>query len=186
MEVWLFSCSLALRWLYSGYTVSCGVRDAPKPAPAGAARFPLWTPHGYVGKGNGMNQSIQELPKDHPLLREIAEGRECGWINPDRVPFEEAAESLPLGREGMEDASLRLSRFAPLGMRLFPETKVTGGIIESPSRADSEDAGRTCGKGYFRIWHALSDRGFWYCHCKLRQGKRRNPGGLNAHRRSGT
>ena len=124
--------------------------------------------------------------KDHPLLREIAEGRECGWINPDRVPFEEAAESLPLGREGMEDASLRLSRFAPLGMRLFPETKVTGGIIESPSRADSEDAGRTCGKGYFRIWHALSDRGFWYCHCKLRQGKRRNPGGLNAHRRSGT
>ena len=88
-----------------------------------------------------MNQSIQELLKGHPLLREIAEGRECGWINPDRVPFEEAAESLPLGR----------------GMRLFPETKVTGGIIEFPSRADSEVAGRTCEKGYFRIWHTLSE-----------------------------
>ena len=103
------------------------------------------------------NLRLQELLKDHPLLREIAEERECGWINPDRVPFEEAAESLPLGRGDMEDASLRLSRFAPLSMRLFPETKVTGGIIEFPSRADSEDAGRICGKGYFRILHALSE-----------------------------
>ena len=65
-----------------------------------------------------MNQSIQELLKDHPLLREIAEGRECGWINPDRVPFEEAAESLPLGRE-LEGKAWKMPLFAFRALRLW-------------------------------------------------------------------
>ena len=39
----------------------------------------------------------------------------------------------------------------PAGWRENQLVTVTGGIIESPSRADSEDAGRTCGKGYLRI-----------------------------------
>lgn len=67
-----------------------------------------------------------------PVLKELEAGRECLWINPDRLPFAEAKKKLPLGRSDIEEASLRLARFAPLIAALFPETEEAGGIIESP------------------------------------------------------
>lgn len=66
-----------------------------------------------------------------PVLKKLEAAEECLWINPDRRPFAEAKKDLPLGMQDMEEASLRLARFAPLIEKLFPQTREAGGIIES-------------------------------------------------------
>ncbi|MGN1024077.1 MAG: D-serine ammonia-lyase [Lachnospiraceae bacterium] len=66
-----------------------------------------------------------------PVLKKLEAKEECLWINPDRLPFAEAKKDLLLSMQDMEEASLRLARFAPLIAVLFPETKEAGGIIES-------------------------------------------------------
>ena len=38
----------------------------------------------------------------------------------------------PYSRADVEDAALRLARFAPYIKRCFPETAANGGLIESP------------------------------------------------------
>ena len=46
--------------------------------------------------------------------------------------FEIAIKNSPLNEEHVKDAEERLKRFAPYIAKVFPETKETGGIIESP------------------------------------------------------
>ena len=55
-------------------------------------------------------------------------GEEICWANP------RCGEPGPLSYTDAEitDAENRLRRFAPLILRLFPETAATGGLIESP------------------------------------------------------
>ena len=62
----------------------------------------------------------------------VRKSRETCWMNPNLAEYDAVKEGLPLFEEDVTDASKRLSRFAPLIMRLFPETTITGGIIESP------------------------------------------------------
>ena len=38
--------------------------------------------------------------KDNPLLEKIKKGEEVLWINPGKIPFQEASENLPLTEEG--------------------------------------------------------------------------------------
>lgn len=64
----------------------------------------------------------------------VRECKETCWLNPKLSNFELIKKSLPISEEDVADASRRLKRFAPLIMRLFPETVITGGIIESPLR----------------------------------------------------
>ena len=64
----------------------------------------------------------------------VRECKETCWLNPKLSNFESIKKSLPISEEDVADASRRLKRFAPLIMRLFPETVITGGIIESPLR----------------------------------------------------
>ena len=65
---------------------------------------------------------------DPSLLRHMRAGEEILWKN----------ENADTGRIGpytaadVQDAAERLLRFAPLIMRLFPETAAAGGLIESP------------------------------------------------------
>jgi D-serine dehydratase len=75
---------------------------------------------------------LKELIALDPVVADLAEAKEVCWINPRKVPFEEAKDSLPFGPEDIADASKRLQRFAPLLMEIFPETVETKGIIESP------------------------------------------------------
>ena len=75
---------------------------------------------------------LKELIALDPVVADLAEAKEVCWINPRKVPFAEAKDTLPFGPEDIADASKRLARFAPLLMEIFPETVETKGIIESP------------------------------------------------------
>ena len=75
---------------------------------------------------------IKKLTEAAPVVADLAEAKEVCWVNPRKVPFAEAKDSLPFGPEDIADASKRLQRFAPLLTEIFPETAATNGIIESP------------------------------------------------------
>ena len=62
-----------------------------------------------------------------PVVDRIAAAEEVVWLNP-RLG-ENAVHALT--KKDIREASARLGRFAPLIMKLFPETKQQGGIIES-------------------------------------------------------
>ena len=70
------------------------------------------------------------LEKEYPEVKEIAECREIFWINPDAGKKAE----YPFDIKDINDAEERLKRFAPYIEKVFPETRITKGIIESPLR----------------------------------------------------
>lgn len=74
---------------------------------------------------------IKTLMEKTPLLKEISEGHEVVWINPDKTDFKTACVGEELSMKDVEDAEARLLRFAPFIMKCFPETKDRNGIIES-------------------------------------------------------
>lgn len=67
-----------------------------------------------------------------PLIEDLQAEREVAWRNPAQKPWEEGKEQLSLTRAEIDEAEARLARFAPFLMACFPETRGTGGIIESP------------------------------------------------------
>ena len=66
-----------------------------------------------------------------PVLAQMAKEQEVIWINPNRKPFSQASSGEELSMADIEDASLRLKRFAPFIIRCFPETASRNGLIES-------------------------------------------------------
>ncbi|MBQ7370949.1 MAG: D-serine ammonia-lyase [Blautia sp.] len=74
---------------------------------------------------------IQKLLEENSLLKDISEGKEVIWINPDKTDFQTACMDAELTMQDVDDAEARLLRFAPFIMKCFPETKDRGGIIES-------------------------------------------------------
>lgn len=80
---------------------------------------------------NILGRTLQEWVREFPLLAELVALREVWWENPACM---EKTASLPLslGLADVEDAERRLQRFAPYIAKAFPETRETGGIIESP------------------------------------------------------
>lgn len=81
-----------------------------------------------------LNKLVEEWKKEYPLLNELMSLRECFWENPGKRPFTEAAEAAELTMEDILDAGERLERFAPYMEAVFPETKRSHGMIESPIR----------------------------------------------------
>ena len=67
-------------------------------------------------------------------MSEIRALKETAWINPGRVPFDEAARECVLSIDDVRDAEARLARFADYFEHEFPETAASHGIIESPVR----------------------------------------------------
>ena len=57
---------------------------------------------------------------------------EVVWINPNLEQTATALRKIEFTKSDVDDAAARLKRFAPLIMHYFPETRETGGIIESP------------------------------------------------------
>jgi D-serine dehydratase len=68
----------------------------------------------------------------YPLLEDILAKKEVAWANPRYDAFESAQRGVPLSETHIRDAEERLRRFAPYIARVFPETRPTGGLIESP------------------------------------------------------
>lgn len=80
-----------------------------------------------------MNEQIlEECKKNIPEYQDLIDLRETFWINPKRREFDEIKDDLPISPEQIEEARERLIRFAPFIERVFPETKESKGIIESP------------------------------------------------------
>ena len=78
--------------------------------------------------GKTMDECINEFP----ILKSIIHTQEVFWVNPKLEDFEKAVKKISLNEDNVKDAENRLSRFAPLISKLFPETKALGGLIESP------------------------------------------------------
>ncbi|PLR81686.1 D-serine ammonia-lyase [Bacillus sp. V33-4] len=73
-------------------------------------------------------KTIEEWTNRVPILKKLIDEREAFWLNPD---YGENWNVSVTEKELME-ASSRLKRFAPYIAKVFPETRVTAGVIESP------------------------------------------------------
>ncbi|HFJ9424385.1 D-serine ammonia-lyase [Bacillus cereus] len=77
-------------------------------------------------------KEIGALQAEYPLVNKLIATEEVFWINPHIEKYERAIKDSPLNEENVKDAEERLKRFAPYIAKVFPETKGTNGIIESP------------------------------------------------------
>jgi len=77
-------------------------------------------------------KTVLEWIRELPLLEYIIETEEVFWPNPNVCSFDQVARQLPLGERDVQEAEERLARFAPYIAKVFPETRSTSGIIESP------------------------------------------------------
>ncbi|MBE7121799.1 D-serine ammonia-lyase [Bacillus cereus] len=77
-------------------------------------------------------KEIEALKERYPLVNNLIATEEVFWMNPNIEKYETAIKGSPLNEENVKDAEERLKRFAPYIAKVFPETKKTSGIIESP------------------------------------------------------
>ncbi|MEK0220515.1 D-serine ammonia-lyase [Bacillus proteolyticus] len=77
-------------------------------------------------------KEIEVLKERFPLVNNLIATEEVFWINPNTEKYETAIKDSPLNEGNVKDAEERLKRFAPYIAKVFPETKKTSGIIESP------------------------------------------------------
>lgn len=73
-----------------------------------------------------------EIVNNNATLKNVSELKEVLWLNPKLSTYEEAAWKINMDISAIDDAERRLAKFAPLIEILFPETKISHGIIESP------------------------------------------------------
>ncbi len=85
---------------------------------------------------NFAEHSLDQWQKSHPLLVPMSKKQSVFWANTQQKPFDEV--SLSLDMRDIEKASERLQRFAPYMEKVFEQTKVNKGIIESPLIAIKE------------------------------------------------
>ena len=77
-------------------------------------------------------KTIKNWKAKFPLMDKIIATQEVFWTNPNYESFNTIVEKLPLTLQDVKEAEERLKRFAPYISQVFPETKKTNGIIESP------------------------------------------------------
>lgn len=80
-----------------------------------------------------MNEKIKNYIREIPAVGEAASGRAVFWLNDRKLP-ESMQGVRAVSGEQIQDASLRLKRFAPYIAHVFPETREAQGIIESELR----------------------------------------------------
>lgn len=79
-------------------------------------------------------KSIELWRQELPLLESVERAEEVFWINPVLSAPAGRSISPELGADDIEDAEKRLKRFAPYLAKVYPETAVAGGLIESELR----------------------------------------------------
>lgn len=75
-------------------------------------------------------QEVAHLEARWPLITAMKDGQEVTWLNEQKSM--NTADQLPIQLEEIEDAEARLRRFAPFLAAVFPETRNSAGVIESP------------------------------------------------------
>lgn len=73
-----------------------------------------------------------EIVSNNSILKDVSKLREVLWLNPKLSTYADAAKKTNMDISNIDDAQKRLDKFAPLIEILFPETKISHGIIESP------------------------------------------------------
>ncbi|AEE91108.1 D-serine ammonia-lyase [Tepidanaerobacter acetatoxydans Re1] len=79
-----------------------------------------------------MNVNIKTLIEEFPILKKLMNYEEILWINDKKQPTHVILEQTAITEDMVTDAEQRLDRFAPCLEEIFPETRLTNGIIESP------------------------------------------------------
>ena len=74
---------------------------------------------------------IDQLVTQYPIVTDLISLKETVWFNPDFTSLEDGLPYVGLNQQDIDDASERLTRFAPYLTRAFPETAHSKGIIES-------------------------------------------------------
>lgn len=77
-------------------------------------------------------RTLREWVRDVPLVGPLVGYRETQWFNPGLMPTAEAIAEVGLDRGDIAGAAARLKRFAPYMATVFPDTRRTLGILESP------------------------------------------------------
>ena len=77
-------------------------------------------------------KTIDACIHEYPIFKSIMDTKEVFWVNPKFESFEKSIEKISLNKCDVQDAEERLTRFSPLISKLFPETKDSNGLIESP------------------------------------------------------
>jgi D-serine dehydratase len=65
------------------------------------------------------------------IIKDLVDLKDVFWSNPNYNPLQTKHEAK-LNLEDIQDAEERLKRFAPYIVSVFPETRLSNGIIESP------------------------------------------------------
>jgi len=78
---------------------------------------------------------MKNLFEQYPLLNQLVSLKETAWFNPNTTTVDVALPYVGLTQADVQDASDRLTRFAPYLAQVFPDTAINAGIIESPIRA---------------------------------------------------
>ena len=76
-------------------------------------------------------KNLSDWSNKFPVLKQVINLQPVTWLNPDRKKMADIS-SLPLNLHDMEAAEKLWKRFAPYLSKVFPETRKTNGIIESP------------------------------------------------------
>lgn len=77
-------------------------------------------------------EEVNELKAKYPLIANLMNQEETLWLNPLPKSSAVGMKKTDLTAADVEDAANRLTRFAPYIEKVFPETKQSHGIIESP------------------------------------------------------
>lgn len=96
-----------------------------------------------------------------PHLAALRRCEEDAWFNPDLPPAVAALPETGFAPADIDAAAARLERFAPYLAQVFPETRATAGIIESPLAAApalQAALARRCGRDLpGRLWLKRDD-----------------------------
>src|SRR4051812_41077844 len=79
--------------------------------------------------------TVNKWKEQLPLIEQMMEHKEVLWLNPLVESTVIGVQKTGITKADVQDASDRLKRFAPYIERVFPETKASKGIIESPLTA---------------------------------------------------
>lgn len=76
-------------------------------------------------------RSLTDWFREYPLIRQLVAHRPVTWVNPQLWATEQALPEVGMTVADITAAADRLNRFAPYLAEVFPDTRPSGGIIES-------------------------------------------------------